>query len=135
MDQISEEVKHARSERAIQAAEELSWEFASRFIGGVREVLLEKTWEQGWEGYTDHYIRTLVEEEKTSGQRMLSENQIVSVRFQNCVRQDGGDILERSDYVMDRNTKYFNVVSDDSNPVRSALTDVYRALQKKDIIL
>ena len=89
MDQISEEVKHARSERAIQAAEELSWEFASRFIGGVREVLLEKTWEQGWEGYTDHYIRTLVEEEKTSGQRMLSENQIVSVRFQNCVRQDG----------------------------------------------
>ena len=32
---------------------------------------------------------------------------------------------------MDRNTKYFNVVSDDSNPVRSALTDVYRALQKK----
>ena len=32
---------------------------------------------------------------------------------------------------MDRNTKYFNVVSDDSNPVRSALTDVYRALQEK----
>ncbi|HIR36011.1 MAG TPA: IreB family regulatory phosphoprotein [Candidatus Faecimorpha stercoravium] len=32
---------------------------------------------------------------------------------------------------MDRNTKYFNVVSDDSNPVRSALVDVYRALQKK----
>lgn len=32
---------------------------------------------------------------------------------------------------MDRNTKYFNVVSDDSNPVRSALADVYRALQKK----
>ena len=32
---------------------------------------------------------------------------------------------------MDRNTKYFNVVSDDSNPVRSALMDVYRALQKK----
>lgn len=32
---------------------------------------------------------------------------------------------------MDRNTKYFNVVSDDSNPVRSALVDVYRALQEK----
>ena len=32
---------------------------------------------------------------------------------------------------MDRNTKYFNVVSDDSNPVRSALTDIYRALQEK----
>lgn len=32
---------------------------------------------------------------------------------------------------MDRNTKSFNVVSDDSNPVRSALADVYRALQKK----
>ncbi len=88
-DQVPEEVKHARSERTIQVAEELSWEFASRFIGSVREVLLEKAWEHGWEGYTDHYIRTLVEGEKTSGQRVLSDNQIVPVRFQSCVRQNG----------------------------------------------
>ncbi|MFR8087241.1 MAG: tRNA (N(6)-L-threonylcarbamoyladenosine(37)-C(2))-methylthiotransferase MtaB [Lachnospirales bacterium] len=88
-DQVPEEVKHARSERTIQVAEELSWEFASRFIGSVREVLLEKAWEHGWEGYTDHYIRTLVEGEKTLGQRVLSDNQIVPVRFQSCVRQNG----------------------------------------------
>lgn len=90
-DQVPEDVKHARSEKAIRVAEDLSWQFASRFIGSVREVLLEEPWERGWEGYTDHYIRTLVEEEKTSGRRILSENQIVPVQFQSCIRQ-GGEI-------------------------------------------
>ena len=33
--------------------------------------------------------------------------------------------------MMDRNTRYFDVVSNEENPVRSALVDVYRALQQK----
>ncbi|MBQ7917120.1 MAG: IreB family regulatory phosphoprotein [Firmicutes bacterium] len=32
---------------------------------------------------------------------------------------------------MDQNTRYFDVLSEEINPVRSALIDVYRALQEK----
>lgn len=32
---------------------------------------------------------------------------------------------------MDQNTRYFDVITDEENPVRVALVEVYRALQEK----
>ncbi len=90
-DQVPEDVKHERSERAIEEARALSERFASRFIGSVQNVLLEERTERGWEGYTDHYIRTLVTTAEGAEIGRLSENQIARVRLQSCICQ-GGEI-------------------------------------------
>ena len=84
-------MKHERSERAIEEARALSERFASRFIGSVQNVLLEERTERGWEGYTDHYIRTLVTTAEGAETGRLSENQIARVRLQSCICQ-GGEI-------------------------------------------
>jgi threonylcarbamoyladenosine tRNA methylthiotransferase MtaB len=84
--QVGEQVKNERSERAIAYALELSEQFARQFVGTKRQVLLERPCAGGWEGYTDHYIRTVV---KASEQDALQENQIVQVQLQECLLQSG----------------------------------------------
>ncbi|MBQ7917119.1 MAG: tRNA (N(6)-L-threonylcarbamoyladenosine(37)-C(2))-methylthiotransferase MtaB [Firmicutes bacterium] len=84
--QVSEQVKNERSERAIAYALELSEKFARQFVGSQRQVLLERPCAGGWEGYTDHYIRTVV---KVSDQDALQANQIVQVQLQDCLQQAG----------------------------------------------
>lgn len=88
-DQVPEEVKSQRSEQAIELAERLSLQFARRFTGTVREVLLEKRNEEGWEGYTDHYVRTIVRLPEENSD--LKENQMVRVLLQEAVLH-GGEI-------------------------------------------
>ena len=97
-EQVSEEVKHERSERAIALATELSERFAEQYVGTVREVLIEERCEDGWVGYTNHYIRTLVEDDPR-----IHENRIVKVQMKKTVRKDGeiyltGVIADGSEY-------------------------------------
>ena len=87
-DQVPEEVKNSRSEKALQLAQRLSLQFAEQLIGTVCEVLLEKRCGDAWEGYTDHYVKTLVRASEKAG---CCENQIVRVLLQECALR-GGEI-------------------------------------------
>lgn len=76
-DQIPEEVKHERSRLAIAKARETAERNAERYLGTVREVLLETGDAGRMEGYTREYLRTVV----TDPRDALSPNTLVRVRL------------------------------------------------------
>ena len=76
-DQIPEEVKHERSRLAIAKARETAERNAERYLGTVREMLLETGDTGRMEGYTREYLRTVV----TDPRDTLSPNTLVRVRL------------------------------------------------------
>ncbi len=76
-DQIPEEIKHERSRLAIAKAGEVAERNAARYIGSVREVLLETGDALQMEGYTREYLRTVV----TDPRGGLCPNKLVKVRL------------------------------------------------------
>lgn len=61
-DQIPEEEKQRRSEEMLRITDECSRLYLTKYIGAVREVLMEDYHVDGkyWEGYTDNYIKVRV---------------------------------------------------------------------------
>ncbi|MFZ7103417.1 MAG: tRNA (N(6)-L-threonylcarbamoyladenosine(37)-C(2))-methylthiotransferase MtaB [Peptococcaceae bacterium] len=59
-EQVSSPVKEQRSKAMIQAGADGLKQFAGRYLGKTRKVLIETSWpEGGWEGHTDNYLRVV----------------------------------------------------------------------------
>ncbi|MFZ3062184.1 MAG: tRNA (N(6)-L-threonylcarbamoyladenosine(37)-C(2))-methylthiotransferase MtaB [Actinomycetota bacterium] len=78
-DQVSEEVKHQRSQILIDLGERLAWKFRERFIGRKMDVLVEKKTNGKLTGLTDNYIRVCFDGPETL------MGQIVSVKLLNNI--------------------------------------------------
>ncbi len=73
---VSQEVKHRRDREMIRVSDRMHLEFASRFLGTVRPVLLEHPEDNDlMSGFTDNYLRVLVPAPASAS------NTIVSVRL------------------------------------------------------
>ncbi|MHB1125798.1 MAG: tRNA (N(6)-L-threonylcarbamoyladenosine(37)-C(2))-methylthiotransferase MtaB [Bacillota bacterium] len=59
---LTPETKEKRSKELLELSRELYISYASRFIGRLKEVLVEQETVEGsglWEGYTDNYLRVI----------------------------------------------------------------------------
>jgi len=73
---VPQEVKHRRDHEMIRVSNRMHLEFASRFLGTVRPVLLEHAEDSGlMSGFTDNYLRVLVQAPASAS------NTIVNVRL------------------------------------------------------
>ncbi len=79
-DQIPEEEKRRRVEEMLRVTDECSRLYLTKYIGAVRDVLMEEYHVDGkyWEGYTDNYIKVRVPAEDGKDRR----NQLLRVRLE-----------------------------------------------------
>ncbi|MHB1418926.1 MAG: tRNA (N(6)-L-threonylcarbamoyladenosine(37)-C(2))-methylthiotransferase MtaB [Bacillota bacterium] len=59
-DHLNPETKEKRSKELLELSRKLYNQYAARFVGQVKKVLVEQETEEGsgiWEGYTDNYLR------------------------------------------------------------------------------
>ena len=85
-DQIPEEEKQRRSEEMLRIADEGSRHYLTKYIGAVKEVLVEEYHVDGkyWEGYTDNYIKVRIPAEDGYDWR----NQLLHIKLESMdVRQ------------------------------------------------
>lgn len=85
---VTQQEKHRRTNIMLRFSEERAREYASRFIGTVRPVLVESVDEEGIaSGHTDNYLKVSFPAEGTG------ENDIVNVRLTGITGSTGEDPL------------------------------------------
>ena len=85
---VTQQEKHRRTNIMLRFSEERAREYASRFIGTVRPVLVESVDEEGIaSGHTDNYLKVSFQAKGTG------ENEIVNVRLTGITGSTGEDPL------------------------------------------
>ncbi|MCU7829648.1 MAG: tRNA (N(6)-L-threonylcarbamoyladenosine(37)-C(2))-methylthiotransferase MtaB [Candidatus Thiodiazotropha sp. (ex Myrtea sp. 'scaly one' KF741663)] len=74
-DPVSREIKRQRSEALHQLGQKTKKEALRKYIGRTLPVLIEGGGEQGWQGYSPNYLRSLV----VAKENLSLENKIVEV--------------------------------------------------------
>lgn len=79
---VTEQEKHARSQRLIALSEEKRITFYKRHIGEMRTILTEQSPQDGiLKGFTDNYIHTEIAYTPTSEANELHNNQLLKVQL------------------------------------------------------